>query len=111
MTNICLDVSVLDAMFGDDDAIKQAIFDEFKVCADPIIADMDAALAVRSCEGVRAMAHKLKSSARTIGAIQLGDVCDSLESAGIAEEHDAIRIFSDKLRAEMSAVLVAIETL
>ncbi len=43
-----------------------------------------------AAEGVNQAAHKLKSSARSIGANDLADLCQSLETAGKGDDWDSI---------------------
>lgn len=76
-----LDFSVLESMFGDDEALRHAILEEFASSAKAYVIELDTALAARSAEGVQSLAHKLKSSSRTVGASQLAEVCEVLENS------------------------------
>lgn len=56
-------------------------------------ARMQAAEILASCaasdgDRVGFIAHKLKSSSRSVGALALGDLCADLENAGHAGSHD-----------------------
>lgn len=58
----------------------------------------------RSAEAVKQAAHKLKSSARSIGATELADVCQSLETAGKEEDWELIDERVPKVDQLMEAV-------
>lgn len=100
-----LDLSVLESMFGDDEELRTAILEEFATSATPYMAELDAALANRSAEGVRSLAHKLKSSSRTVGASQLGDVCEVLEHSAPDQDWDSITAQEQQLKDQLERVL------
>ncbi|MEE8222655.1 MAG: Hpt domain-containing protein, partial [Nitrosomonadaceae bacterium] len=53
---------------------------------------------------VIAVSHKLKSSARSVGAMVLGDLCAEMEQAGKAKDSDALLKLLYRFEAEMTAV-------
>lgn len=73
-----LDMAVLTALFGDDRALCFSILDDFSSSMEDYRAELAAATDLTQ---VRAVAHKLKSSARTVGAGPLADICAALELA------------------------------
>ena len=58
----------------------------------------------RAATGVKDAAHKLKSSARSVGANVLADVCVALESAGKATDWAAIDSLAPKAQDEFREV-------
>ena len=83
-----LDNSVLDDLReldrdGSSGFLRQ-IIGVFEEQADEILADLKAAAARRDDTQLANLAHKLKGSARTVGAVELGNHCERLE-------HDARR--------------------
>jgi two-component system sensor histidine kinase/response regulator len=54
---------------------------------------------------VGSTAHKLKSSAKSVGALRLGTVCDSLEEAGRSGDLRYIENSLPEFRAALDAVL------
>jgi len=54
------------------------------------------------------IAHTLKSAANSIGALALGELCQHIESAGIAGDIDQSRLLAEKLAATFSAAKDAI---
>ena len=105
LDNTPLDLSVLESMFGDDEELRNAILEEFATSATPYMAELDAALASRSADGVRSLAHKLKSSSRTVGASQLGDVCEALEHSAPDQDWDSIACQEQLLKDHLEQVL------
>jgi HPt (histidine-containing phosphotransfer) domain-containing protein len=53
---------------------------------------------------VGALAHKLKSSARSVGALALGELCVEIEQAGKAGQIEALAALLPRFEAEMAAV-------
>jgi HPt (histidine-containing phosphotransfer) domain-containing protein len=98
------DLGVLAELVGDDPRLISEFVREFSVSA-ALLADelSNAALAGRTGE-VADIAHKLKSSARSLGAIKLGDLCASLEEAGRARHLQGLADLVPTFRAEMTTV-------
>jgi HPt (histidine-containing phosphotransfer) domain-containing protein len=55
------------------------------------VVQIQAAFNANDLSEVSSLAHKLKSSARTIGANRLGDCCQALEEAGKEDNTTSIR--------------------
>ena len=85
-----LNLEVLASLLGDDIPLQREILREFCRSASLYSGDLDRAYDSQSCDGVWRVAHKLKSSARTVGALGLGDLCDQLERAG--RDRDWVRV-------------------
>jgi len=85
-----VDASVLVRMIGDDPALLAELRADYLASAIPI-ADALRDAARRSDWGsVRSLAHKLKSSSRAVGAMNLGRCCEDIERAGPTDEPRAI---------------------
>ncbi|MEW5881951.1 MAG: PAS domain S-box protein [Pseudomonadota bacterium] len=81
------DIAVLKAYVGDDPATLRSVLNEFLRVAPQQVAEIEAA-APGDPARAGAAAHKLKSSARAVGALALGEHCAELErtvKAGDAE--------------------------
>jgi PAS domain S-box-containing protein len=106
-----LDVSVLAALVGDDpETIREFLLD-FRASAATIAAELQAAVAAGDAARAGALAHKLKSSARSVGALALGGLCGEMEAAGKAGDTAMLKIFILKFVDEMTAVAAALERL
>ncbi|MDP2267447.1 MAG: Hpt domain-containing protein, partial [Thiobacillus sp.] len=77
-----VDVSVLKALVGDDPAVIREFLHDFRVSAAKAAAELKAACENGQAAQAGALAHKLKSSSRSVGALALGDLCDELENFG-----------------------------
>ena len=99
-----IDPSALKEMFGDDPETFRQILQEFVDPARANIKEIDNAVAERSAAGVGRGAHKLKSSARAVGAHELADLCVSLEAAGQAGDWGTIEADAPQLSRIMSSV-------
>ncbi len=78
----CLDVSILAELIGDDPLEITKFLTIFQVEAIRISAEIIAAIHAEQATEVFSAAHKLKSSAFSVGAIPLGNLCAALEAAG-----------------------------
>ncbi|MBK6584103.1 MAG: PAS domain S-box protein [Gammaproteobacteria bacterium] len=99
-----VDISVLQALVGDDPQIVREFLEDFRRSAAPIAAEMHNARQSGELAGVGAAAHKLKSSARTIGALALGDCCERIETAANNGQHAGI----DELLPPFDATFAAV---
>lgn len=100
-----IDPQPLTNMFGDDPEIFKEILNEFIVPTWNIINEIKAGWENHSAEEIEMSTHKLKSSARSVGAIELGDICSILETAG--KEQDWVSI--DPLIPRLDQVMNDVE--
>jgi PAS domain S-box-containing protein len=89
--SIILDLSELNALFGDDVEVLNQLLEAFVSSIDQGVAGMLSGFDVEDYERIRAEAHKLKSSARTVGAHTLADLCFELELAAKAKSAPALQ--------------------
>jgi two-component system sensor histidine kinase/response regulator len=85
-----IDEQVLKDIFGED---KETIRDILKAYPEPtrkIIDELKNGWECHSSKSIKDAAHKLKSSARTIGANRLADLCAKLEAAAIDNDWNTI---------------------
>jgi CheY-like chemotaxis protein len=99
-----VDVNVLKKLVGDDEATLAEFLHDFRISADKIAAQLRTACAACNTAAVAAAAHKLKSSARSVGALALGELCAEMEQAGKAGQIQALTALLSRFEAEMSAV-------
>jgi CheY-like chemotaxis protein len=77
-----VDPRALTEIFGDDLDSQLAILQKFAIQTTKIVEECEAAYGQRDADKVSFQTHKLKSSARTVGADHLADLCFALELAG-----------------------------
>ncbi|MBT8072326.1 MAG: Hpt domain-containing protein, partial [Gammaproteobacteria bacterium] len=76
-----VDPQALALVFENDQESQRDILQKFMNQADSILVEVEAAHGRRDCEQIRFQSHKLKSSARTVGAGHLADLSLALELA------------------------------
>ncbi len=105
-----IDVAVLQGFVGDDAVTIDALLAHFRGELDSIAGAIEHAAQAGDWHGVGALAHKLKSSARTVGALDLGDLCANMEATGrVGEGADAGLSLLGAFRRERARVRAALE--
>ncbi|MFZ2853679.1 MAG: PAS domain S-box protein [Rhodocyclaceae bacterium] len=102
------DPSVLTHLVGDDAATHRRLLDGFLLAAQGQVAAIGAAAAAGETVIVGDVAHKLKSSAHTVGASMLGELCQALETAGRSGDRPACRTLGGRLGQAFVAVAAQI---
>ncbi|GMV60284.1 MAG: hypothetical protein AMXMBFR72_33750 [Betaproteobacteria bacterium] len=85
-----VDVEVLKSYVGDDPAVLRNLLAEFLHSTKKQAVELRVACTDKDTRQAAAVAHKLKSSARAVGALALGDLCAEIERAGKAGDLDAV---------------------
>jgi len=80
-----VNVEVLRGLIGKEEEVVRSFLAEYLQLARRLAGELRDASRAKDARRVAAIAHKLKSSSRSIGAIVLGDLCAELENAGKAE--------------------------
>jgi CheY-like chemotaxis protein/HPt (histidine-containing phosphotransfer) domain-containing protein len=99
-----MDISVLEHLVGDDPVVVRDFLDVFRHGAVRGAADMREAFAAGELMRGGAEAHKLKSSARSVGALALGELCAELELASAARDADGLNRLLAAFDAEFDRV-------
>ncbi len=86
-----LDLEVLKAVVGDEPEVLADFLAEFRQAASGACTALQAALQAGDAQGIASLAHRLKSNARAVGALDLGALSADLEAAG-AQEAPAERL-------------------
>ncbi len=106
-----IDDRAIKDIFGDDDTTFKEILVSFVGPSQDIIGEILAAQGKRAGGEVKDAAHKLKSSARSIGATVLANICVDLEEAAKNADWDAIDALAPKARDEFAKIDVYINKL
>ena len=102
--SIAVDVNVLRSLVGNDDATLRDFLHEFQISAAKIADELRTACAARQAGIVGAAAHKLKSSARSVGALALGELCAEMEKYGKVNDHEALTALLPQFEQELATV-------
>jgi CheY-like chemotaxis protein/HPt (histidine-containing phosphotransfer) domain-containing protein len=103
---LAVDVSVLQSLVGDDPATLREFLAEFLDAARTQSAEIIAACEAGDSVRVGTVAHKLKASSRSVGALALGDLCADLENASRASGKTGI----EQRRKHFESAIREVET-
>ncbi|MBK5255609.1 MAG: response regulator [Vicinamibacteria bacterium] len=85
-----LDIAVLEELVGRDPDVIRDFLRAFWISTSKTTSELNAACARKDAAMVADLAHKLKSPARSVGALRLADACEGLERAGRDSDFAAI---------------------
>ena len=88
---------------GDNPAMHRRLLSKFLISAQDHLSEVATAIAESKINVAADQAHKLKSSARTVGALLLGELCQEIEHAGRAGDN----IKCIELAAKLKSVFLA----
>jgi len=98
-----VDETVLASLIGNDPPALRSFFADFALSAEQTAATLRLAYAQRRHAEVGFLAHRLKGSARSVGAIRLGNLCAHLEAAAASADAGALvttmTLFGDEVQA------------
>jgi HPt (histidine-containing phosphotransfer) domain-containing protein len=106
-----VDLSALKELVGDDPAVLREVLQDFRASVVRIISDLRTACAAGQTRAAGGAAHKLKSSARAIGAFALSELCADMEHAGDAGDSAALAERLPLFNAEMAVVDAYLDSL
>jgi len=106
---------MLNSVVGDDPRLHKHLLEKFLQNAHKQIDTLVRSMALNDLQTLTQTAHTLKSAARTVGAFALGELCQSLESAGRANHRDdcgslmlrlpaAFELVADQIQAHLVAL-------
>ena len=104
LPSVPVQVSVLEALVGTDPQLIQEFLQAFGVSAGRLSAEIAEACGKQRPKDAAAIAHKLKSSARSVGALGLGEFCAAIEAAGTAGDLTLLTELLPSFESEMAAV-------
>lgn len=104
-----VDPSALSKIIGDDPALNRKFLDKFVDQVAVIAREIHTAFKSGSAGQVGELGHKLKSSARAIGANELADWCGELEQAGKTADWEGIKTLLPRLDELFDAVKKFVE--
>jgi signal transduction histidine kinase/HPt (histidine-containing phosphotransfer) domain-containing protein/DNA-binding NarL/FixJ family response regulator len=99
-----VDTQVLRSLVGDDPQLIREFLQTFRTSAARIAQEVEQAYTAGSAARTVAGVHKLKSAARSVGAMALGDLCADMEQVGASGQIDALSLAFEHFKQEMAAV-------
>jgi signal transduction histidine kinase len=104
------DSATLTALVGDNPATQKRLLDQFLLGARQQVTQMLVAAAANDTSQLATIAHTLKSAARSVGALRLGELCHLLETAGRAGDAAQCRNGSAELETVLGEASIAINS-
>jgi signal transduction histidine kinase/FixJ family two-component response regulator len=104
LSSMPVQVSILEALVGTDPQLIHEFLQEFGVSAARSAAGLAEACGKQRSKDAAEIAHRLKSSARSVGALRLGELCAAIEIAGTAGDVAVLTELLPSFEQEMSAV-------
>jgi HPt (histidine-containing phosphotransfer) domain-containing protein len=103
------DPDALGALVGDNPATQQRLLTRFLVNAQAQREAILGAVAQGDLATLTTQAHTLKSAARSVGAMALGELCQTLETAGRQQDGPACSTLAEQLPTTLDAAQACIE--
>jgi len=91
------DINILTKMVGDKPAMNRRLLEKFLSGAEDQVRRIVDAAMIEDTATVGEVAHALKSAARTVGALQMGELCEQLNHAGRIGDASQCRMLSETL--------------
>ncbi len=85
-----LDLSELAARIGDDEEMQHEFLNLFREQMTPLTTQIQEAANAHDLDRIGALAHRLKSTSRAVGAMDLGALCARIEDACRKEDIDEL---------------------
>lgn len=99
-----IDPHFLANLVGGNMELRQRVLDKFLETTPASLEEIDAAIQARDGKQLKFVAHRLKSSSRSMGGNAMGDCCQQLEHAGL----DANWVQVERLREELGGLWQAL---
>jgi CheY-like chemotaxis protein/HPt (histidine-containing phosphotransfer) domain-containing protein len=104
-----LDITDLSSFVGGNKAMVCKLLDTFSEQTPAIIADIKSACSCSQLDAVVRACHKLKSSARSIGAFRLSNLCIAMEAASRANQLDTVKALGAQIDSIITDTMTAID--
>ena len=103
------DSTTLNDLVGDNPAMHKRLLAKFLVNAQEQLIAIGVAAEAGDANGAAAVAHTLKSAARSVGALALGELCQAIETVGANGDTQACVMLTKQLPAAFAAAEQAIK--
>lgn len=97
------DATTLTRLMGDNLALRHRMLEKFLVKAQEQVTTILHASATGNTVTVGSVAHSLKSSSRTVGAMQFAELCMAMERAGKAGDASTCKVLAERLSGSFAA--------
>ena len=106
---VAVDMAALRQMFHNNDALVRKFGLKFIEVANDTLAEMKEAQSKKDLAELGRLGHKLKSSARTIGASSFADLCEGLEKANTGNDWSDAESLLEKIPSLLEKITQQLE--
>jgi PAS domain S-box-containing protein len=106
-----VDVHVLEKLVGNDSDVIEEMLQDYRLSAEKTALELQTAYQAGQLTTVGSLAHKLKSSSRSVGALALGEVCAAIEQAGKKNDAQVLAELLPSFDTEMIKVKTYLDSL
>ncbi len=106
---LAVDIAALRQMFHNNNALVRKFWLKFIEVANDTLAEMKEAQAKKDLAELGRLGHKLKSSARTIGAASFADLCEGLEKANTGNDWPGAELLLEKIPPLLESITQQLE--
>jgi len=106
-----LDVRVLEGLIGNEPSVVSEFLRDFRSGTESTALKLRAAYADHDAAQAGEQAHKLMSSARAVGALQLGNLCERMAEAGRTRDTVILGRLWPVFELELGAVIACLDRL
>ena len=103
------DEAALTRTLGDKPELQRKLLEKYLIKSQQQVPDLMLALTRHDYEDMLRIAHNLKSASQTIGALQLGAICQEIEMAGRDQQADHCESLREELQANYEALEIKLE--
>ena len=99
-----VNIHVLEELVGDDPATIEDMLQDYQASLEKAASELRQAYQSGQYPTVGSIAHKLKSSSRSVGALELGELCADMEQAGKNNDTQALALLLPRFDVELAKV-------
>jgi CheY-like chemotaxis protein/HPt (histidine-containing phosphotransfer) domain-containing protein len=99
-----VDIAILESLVGDDPTIVREFLVDFLDSARGLAAELATARAEHDIRRIGGIAHRLRASSRSVGALMLGDLCAELQNACRTGKREGVALSLVQFDAALAAV-------
>lgn len=104
------DLGVVAAMVGDDPIVIDDMLQEFRLSGNKASEELKRSVERGSLRATEEATHSLKSSARAIGALELGDLCDEIEQAALANNAVEVAARLSRFKTVLARLILLLDS-
>lgn len=106
-----IDLDILQALVGNSPDVIRDFLHDFRHKAMQVADELTHNFELKQTDRAAAAAHKFKSSAYTIGATRLGDICNTIEQTCATSKPELDGLLFSEFEAELTAVKIYLDSI